>query len=125
MYTARMTDEHTTVAQLRRMMEEFIAEREWHRFHDPKNLSMSIAIETAELMEHFQWLRSDELPQVRNDPQQMGLISEEVADIFCYLLSLANTLQIDLSTALTGKMAKNRRKYPAEQFKGRFRRSDG
>lgn len=116
-----MTDKHTTVAALKELVQAFIAERDWQQFHDPKNLSMSIAIETAELMEHFQWLRTDELAAIRTDPAQMGSIREEIADILCYLLSLAITMDVDLAAALSEKMVKNRRKYPAEEFRGRFK----
>jgi len=117
-----MSDRTTTVGELREMVAAFVAERDWQQFHDPKNLAASIAIETAELMEHFQWLRSDELDAVRHDPQQMGEIREELADITAFLLSFANALDIDLSDALGDKMAKNARKYPAEEYRGRFKK---
>ena len=95
------------------MMADFVAEREWQSFHDPKNLSASIAIEAAELMEHFQWLRSDELDSIQEDHEKMGLIGEELADIMAYLLSCASVLGVDLSAALADKMKKNAIKYPA------------
>jgi NTP pyrophosphatase (non-canonical NTP hydrolase) len=116
-----MSDADTTVAALRAAVAQFIRERDWEQFHDPKNLSTSIAIEAAELMEHFQWLRSDELEQVRRDPAQMELIGEELADITAFVLSFANAMEIDLSEALLCKMQKNALKYPAEKFRGRFR----
>ncbi len=116
-----MKDETTTVAELIRLMEGFVAEREWEPFHDPKNLSMSIAIEAAELMEHFQWLRSDQLDAVRDDPEAMAKIAEEIADIMAYVLSFASTMGIDISSALAEKMRKNAVKYPAEDFRGRFK----
>jgi len=114
-----MNDSTTSIAQLRTLIDEFIAERDWHRFHDPKNLAMSIAIEAAELMEHVQWLRSDELDSLRRDSQSMAAIREEVADILAYVLSFANALEIDLSSALADKMRKNALKYPADEFRGR------
>lgn len=115
-----MNDKETTIQEMKQFVEAFIAERDWQQFHDPKNLSMSIAIETAELMEHFQWLRSDQLAEVRKDSKAMYEINEEIADIFCYVLSFAATMDIDLGAALEAKMAKNRRKYPPEEFRGRF-----
>lgn len=117
-----MSDQTTTVLQLRELVQAFVAERRWEPFHDPKNLSASIAIETAELMEHFQWLRSDELDAVRADPEQMQAIGEEVADITAFLLSFVNAMDIDLSEALRAKMRKNAAKYPAEEYRGRFRK---
>ena len=115
-----MPDDSTTVAELRKRMAEFVVEREWQEFHDPKNLSMSIAIEAAELMEHFQWVRSDELDSVTGDPRRRDEIVEELADITCYVLALANALEIDLSDAVIDKLSKNARKYPVDEFRGRY-----
>jgi NTP pyrophosphatase (non-canonical NTP hydrolase) len=115
-----MNDSTTTVSALIKLVEDFIVEREWEPFHDPKNLSASIAIEAAELMEHFQWLRSDQLDDVRRRPEAMRLIREELADVVAYTLSFARTMGIDVSTALADKMKQNALKYPADRFKGRF-----
>lgn len=116
-----MVDAATTVADLKALVQRFVADRQWEPFHDAKNLSTSIAIEAAELMEHFQWLRSDQLDSVCGDPEKMQQIAEELADILAYVLSFAHRMAIDLSTALTDKMQKNAVKYPAERFRGRFR----
>ncbi len=110
----------TTVAELVKLVDDFVAERDWQRFHDPKNLSASIAIEAAELMEHFQWLRTDELDAVRNDRDKMEQIREETADIAAYLLSFASVMGIDVSRALADKMKKNAVKYPVEEYRGKF-----
>ena len=115
-----MHDRRTTVAELIGLVDEFVAERHWQRFHDPKNLSASIAIEAAELMEHFQWLRSDELDTVKQDQEKMIEIREEVADITAYLLSFSSVMGIDVSSALADKMKKNAGKYPVEEYQGRF-----
>jgi len=111
----------TTVDDLKRIVAAFVAERDWQPFHDPKNLSASIAIEAAELMEHFQWLRSDELGTIGDDAKAMAEIREEVADILAYVLSFAERMNIDLSSALEEKMKKNAVKYPPDKFRGRFR----
>jgi dCTP diphosphatase len=113
-------DARTTVTELRALMARFIAERDWQRYHDPKNLAMSIAIEAAELMEHFQWLRTDELPAAQANERERAAVADELADIACYVLSFANALDIDLSAAVRAKLAKNAAKYPVEQFKGRY-----
>jgi len=113
-------DTQTTVAELIRLVDDFVAERQWEPFHDPKNLSMAMAIEAGELMEHFQWLRSDELGLVKEDERKMAQIREELADIAAYLLSFASTMGIDVSSALKHKMKKNALKYPADKFRGRF-----
>jgi NTP pyrophosphatase (non-canonical NTP hydrolase) len=115
-----MPDSTTTLADLRAKLAAFIAEREWGGYHDPKNLSMSIAIEAAELMEHFQWLRSEELAAYVADPKRRAEIADEVADIVCYVLSLANALGIDVSDAVAAKIDKNAVKYPVEKFRGSY-----
>jgi len=102
-------------------MAAFVEERDWQPFHDPKNLSASIAIEAAELMEHFQWMRTDELPAVKDDPELMNEVRDELADILAYVVSFAGTMGIDLAAALEQKMKKNALKYPAEKFKGKYR----
>ncbi len=114
-----MSDSQTTVAELRRLVNAFIDARDWHQFHCPKNLAMSLAIETAELMEHFQWITTDQSRSVTEHPDQMDQVADELADVLCYVLAMANELNIDLSQAVRQKMAKNEEKYPADQFRGR------
>jgi NTP pyrophosphatase (non-canonical NTP hydrolase) len=116
-----MTDATTTVNELRQAIGRFVNERDWSQFHSPKNLSMAIAIEAAELMEHFQWLSPDEARRSGESPDEMRLIGEELADIFCFALSFANAMNIDVSTALRDKIAKNALKYPADRFRGKFK----
>ncbi len=113
-------DRTTTVGELTALVEGFVSEREWEPFHDAKNLSASIAIEAAELMEHFQWVRSEDLGAIREDSEKMAEIREEVADVAAYLLSFSHWMGIDLSSALEDKMKKNALKYPVEKFKGRY-----
>lgn len=120
-----MPDSSTTVLTLRDAVRQFVAEREWQRFHDAKNLSMSLAIESAELMEHFQWVRSEELPDRLRDPDRRAEIRDEIADVACYLLALANALDFDLSDAIVEKLKKNAAKYPAEKFKGWYEKPKG
>ena len=119
-----MTDSDTTIGQLRLLVNDFVDGRDWHQFHTPKNLAMSISIEAAELMEHFQWLELDESRVVAEDPEKLSAVGEELADVVCYALAMANELGLDLSEAVRDKMAKNERKYPAEEFRGRFGSDD-
>ena len=116
-----MSDEATTLAELRDCIRRFVDERDWSQFHSPKNLSMSIAIEAAELMEHFQWLGVREARDIRNSAEDMQQIRDELADILCFSLSFANELGIDVSSAVRQKLVKNAEKYPAERFRGRFK----
>ena len=114
-----VTDRSTTVAELRELVRQFVAQRDWEQFHAPKNLSMSLAIEAAELMEHFQWIGAEESRRAGDDAQKLAAIRDELADVMCYALALANALDIDLAQAVEAKMAKNAAKYPAEQSRGR------
>jgi NTP pyrophosphatase (non-canonical NTP hydrolase) len=115
-----MNDQETTVSQLRDLVRAFVDERDWRQFHTPKNLSMSLAIEAAELMEHFQWLTADESRSLADEPNKLTEVGEELADVLCYALALANELGLDVSQAIRDKMVKNARKYPAEEFRGRY-----
>lgn len=119
-----MSDMVTTVAELRRLVSVFVEERDWRKFHDAKNLSMSLAIEAAELMEHFQWLRSEELGVRLSDDGLRRQVAEEMADVGCYLLALANALEIDLSAAIRGKILANAERYPVELSRGRADRPE-
>ena len=112
-----MTDQSTTIQELKERMAQFVRERDWEQFHTPKNLSMSIAIEAAELMEHFQWLTVEQSKSLDDDALQD--ISEELADIVIYSLSLSNFLELDLAEAIVNKMEKNIRKYPKEKVRGK------
>ena len=120
MSDSESTDSRTTVAELRALVNEFVERRDWHQFHSPKNLAMSMAIETAELMEHFQWISMQQSRDVADDPQQLEAVADELADVTCYLLAMANELDLDLSTAVRRKMKKNRQKYPSSEYRGRY-----
>ena len=122
-YTA-MNDQQTTVAQLKKLVDDFVAERHWQQFHTPKNLAMALAIEAAELMEHFQWLDLAESQAVADDAAKRAAAGEELADVLCYALAMATALGLDVSQAMVDKMAKNVRKYPAEQYRGRWGAGD-
>jgi dCTP diphosphatase len=106
-------DETTSVQAIRELVEQFVADRNWHLFHNPKNLAMSLGIETGELMEHFQWLTLDEAAEVKNDPAKKHAAGEELADCLAYILAIANAMEIDLSSTLAAKMIRNVEKYPA------------
>lgn len=97
-------------------LREFARERDWDKFHSPKNLSMALAVEVAELMEHFQWLTEE---QSRNlDKKTLGKVKEEIGDTQIYLARLADQLNIDPLVAANEKLAKNAIKYPIEKAKG-------
>ncbi|MCX6358024.1 MAG: nucleotide pyrophosphohydrolase [Candidatus Aureabacteria bacterium] len=115
-----MNDCSATVERLKGEVARFIEERDWAQFHSPKNLSMSITIEAAELMELFQWMKVDEARLKSEHPELRGKIEEEIADIAIYILSLCHTMNLDLSSCIAAKLGKNREKYPVEKFKGKY-----
>lgn len=117
-----LDDSQASVHYLRQVVREFVEERDWRQFHSPKNLSMALAIEAAELMEHFQWITPDQSRQF--DELAKAAVGEELADVMCYALALANELELDLSTTLHDKMKKNRAKYPVDDYRGRFGHDD-
>ena len=99
-------------ALLRRVL-AFRDARDWKKFHNPKDLAISIALEAAELLEHFQW--ENEAPAGKKEA-----IADEIADVAVYLFELADNLGIDLKTAIYAKLDKNAKKYPVEKSKGRI-----
>ena len=115
-----MSDEQTTIAQLRSLIDSFVNERDWKQFHSPKNLSMSLSIESAELMELFQWLSLEEAKEVMKSGETRENAIDEIADIIIYAIAFCNRNNIDISSAIKQKMEKNIRKYPADKFKGHF-----
>jgi len=112
-----MNDADTSIAQLKERVADFVAERDWQRYHVPKHLVMSIMIEAAELMEHFQWVGVESPEDVKQDEARMQQVREELSDVLAYALSLANALDIDVSAAYAEKMKKNETKYPAHEVK--------
>ncbi len=115
------TDDNTTLAELKNEMRHFVSERAWDKFHNPKNVSMSIAIEAAELMEIFQWLDLEKASELINDKEKYQHIKEELADILAYTMSLANFLNIDIASAYRNKMSSNREKYPIKDVYGAWK----
>lgn len=95
---------------------KFRKERNWKKFHTPKNLAISISLEANELLEHYQWLSTKE--SLNYSKKNKTEISEEMADVFIYLLLMAHDLDIDLLDASIKKIKKNNKKYPVEKSKG-------
>lgn len=112
MNEAVISDSTTTIDDLKKLVARFAADRGWERYHTPKNLASSAAIEAAELMEHFQWLTPEESFEVANDPDKKRAIAEEISDVVSYLLNLCNRLDVDLASEFVKKMEKNAVKYP-------------
>jgi len=112
-------DKNTTINDLISQVRLFLKERDWEKYHNPKDLAESICIESAELLQLFQWTKREETKQFKNDPLKVQQIKEELADVLIYCLSMANTLNIDLTTAILEKIEHNKKKYPKERYKGK------
>jgi len=106
-----MKDKDTTVKELKDLVDKFVEERNWGQHHTPRNVAASIAIEAAELLEHFQW----------RDPAEESKkeVERELADVIIYCLSFASVSKIDLASAIEEKMERNAEKYPAEMFQNK------
>ncbi len=118
MNNKKLNDSEVTVKELRDIIKQFVMERDWMQYHNPKNLSMSLAIESAELMEKFQFVSNEESIEIAQSHKQE--IAHELCDVLGYLLNFANATDIDLSTYFVEKMELNRQKYPIEKAKGSF-----
>ena len=106
----------TSLDQLAAAVKQFGQERDWHQYHDPKNLTAALIVEAAELLEPFQWLTPEQslnLPEPKREA-----VRQEMADVFIYLVSLANCLDVDLLKAAEDKLSINAAKYPVEKAKG-------
>ncbi len=104
------------LGNIKKRLREFAAARDWDQYHSPKNLSMALIAEAAELVEHFQWLTEEQSAQL--PPDKLDEVSHELADIFVYLLRMADKLGVDLVDAAHRKMDINEKKYPADQVRG-------
>ena len=113
------SDVGTTIGHLTSKVREFLEERDWEKYHNPKDIAESISIEAAELLQLFQWVKPEESQQFKSDSLKVQRIREELADVVLYCLSMANTLGIDLTTAILDKIKQNKMKYPADLYKGK------
>ena len=106
------------IIQLNKEVDKFVEERNWEQYHTPKNLVMALSGEVGELNECFQWLNDDDIEDVKNSPEKLIPIEHEIADVFIYLIRIANKMGIDVEDAVYKKMELNRLKYPAESNQG-------
>lgn len=105
------------INEIQEKLQKFAKERNWDQFHSPKNLSMALAAEAAELLEIFQWLTEEQSREIINNGKEMSLIKEEIADVLIYLVRLADKLHLDIEKAVLEKIALNEKKYPVKLAK--------
>lgn len=105
------------VNEVSNRLRKFAEDRNWDQFHSPKNLSMALAAEAAELLEIFQWLTEEESKDIVNSEKEIAQVKEEIADVFIYLVRLADKLNIDIEKEVLAKIKANKKKYPIELSK--------
>jgi len=108
--------------ELKARVRAFVAERDWDRFHSPKNLAMALSVEASELVELFQWLTEEESAAL--DADRRRRVAEELADVLWFLVRLADRLDVDLLEAAERKIAANAAKYPADRVRGNAKKYD-
>ena len=105
------------IEEIQKRLRTFAADRDWEKFHSPKNLTMALSVEVAELVEIFQWSNSGGLEEIEN-PNIRKNIKEELADIFIYLLKISDKLNLDIEKTIHQKIEKNEKKYPIDKSFG-------
>jgi NTP pyrophosphatase (non-canonical NTP hydrolase) len=106
--------------ELKTRVRAFVAERDWERFHSPKNLAMALSVEASELVELFQWLTEEQSATL--DENRRVQVAAELADVLWFVVRLSDRLGIDLLEAAEQKLAENARKYPVERVRGQARK---
>ncbi|MDH3353929.1 MAG: nucleotide pyrophosphohydrolase [Chromatiales bacterium] len=104
-----------SIENIRQELSQFAQKRDWEQFHSPKNLSMALIAEAAELVEHFQWLTEEQSHQLNDE--QLHDVGMELADIFIYLVRVSDQLNVDLLSAAREKMAINEKRFPVSKEK--------
>lgn len=105
------------IDQLTKRVLDFINNRDWNQFHNPKDLALSLVLESAEVMEHFQWKNNEEMQEyVKNNKDEIG---KELADVLYWVLLMSHDLNIDIKEAFENKMVINENKYPVDKAKGK------
>jgi NTP pyrophosphatase (non-canonical NTP hydrolase) len=112
------------IEELQQRLRDFARDRDWEQFHSPKNLATALAVEAAELLEPFQWMKEDDSRNLPSMTHEYAQVKEEIADVFIYLVRLADQLHIDLAEAVEHKLARNAEKYPVDLAKGRSLKYD-
>lgn len=110
------------IHEIQKKLHNFAKERNWDQFHSPKNLTMALSAEAAELLEIFQWLTEEQSKNIVKSEKEMALVREEIADVFIYLARLADKLDIDIEKEVLKKITLNEKKYPVELSKGNARK---
>ena len=116
-WRAEVGTEPSDLIALRAALRKFALERDWEKFHNPKNLAIAMSVEASEVLEHFQWLTPEEAADL--SPARRQAVADELADVLIYLIRLADILDVDLGLAVAEKLEKNALKYPVDRVRGK------
>ncbi len=119
---ASLHDSITTTGDLKRLVQEFVDERDWGKYHNAKDVALAINVEAGELLELFEWVREKDIPALLDDPEKRRHIGEELADILILCLNLSSVMGLDVAETVGLKLGKNRDKYPAHLVRGNYRK---
>ena len=115
----RLSDRTTTIAEITAELTQFVRERDWEQYHHPKDLAIGLAIEAAELLEHFRFRSNEEIAGRLKDPEFLEEVGHELADALYFVLLICSNLGLDAAETLRKKLALSARRYPAESARGR------
>lgn len=113
-----MPEEYMDFEKLKSKVRHFVRERDWEKYHTPKDLAIAIAVEAGELLDLFQWMKDSEMDKIKGNKNLMERIESELADVINHCLSMANALDIDIGKIVLAKLKETERKYPKEKYKG-------
>lgn len=119
-----MDDTVARIDDAKELVKRFCEDRDWDRFHNPKDLAIGISTEAGELLERFRFKTPEQCSELLSDPALSEGVREELADVFYFVLRFAQMNDIDLYSALEDKIAKNGEKYPVEKSRGNHRKYD-
>jgi NTP pyrophosphatase (non-canonical NTP hydrolase) len=111
-------DEYVDFEKLKERIRKFVRERDWDKYHNPKDLAIAIAVEAGELLELFEWMKESEAEKVKENPQLMERIKSELADVLNLCIRMADKLELDIANIVLNKLKEAERKYPKEKYKG-------
>jgi dCTP diphosphatase len=112
------SDEYVNIEKLKARVKHFVRERDWEKYHNPKDLAIAISVEAGELLEIFQWMKENEMENIKENKMMMERIESELADILNFCLNMANVLELDIAKIILAKLEKAEKKYPKEKYKG-------
>jgi len=112
------SDEINTITELKEIVKEFCEVRDWNQYHNAKDLAIALSIEASELLEIFRWKNGEEVEKIFKDDINLKMVKDEMADVFYFILRIAQRYGIDLSKSLKEKLISNDKKYPIHKFKG-------